>query len=703
MYAHSMQNSSTDCGIASLKTILKQLNVNVGNPNDLYKNYNIKKDQGISLWELNQILIGYGVQSDSYEVTDFEQLKEVEKLPMVIVVENDGLAHYVVVHEIKNGKFIISDPSKPKIMECDEGYIKSIFLGFALCINNVDITQKRIRKQSKPNQKERSIGETLYKRMMDNLPIKTKIKMIGLLFLKYMLPVVSTVVIQGFMQVNNGDLSLEDLVFPSITAFIIIVLFYFVNIGEGHQKVMIENRLQAAVLSQYYQQKINDLDSGKNADNVTGYFWNLLNSVSGLLQKFYFKLNLVYVLFLSILLYQFSVLLTVSLIFWFVIFSLYLRNQIPKVRNEERDIVGKSTGFSYAVENNIKTSLDINLFSKNSESEKFVKQKMDEFLKSKVTRTKTELRILSTYQLIVTLMTISAFIIFGFISLNESPDHLMNTSNSIFLISLILGSLSPVVQTWLTYQKSTVAIDHIQSGGDYEDEQVVEGKEKMGVEEINSISIDNINFGYPGSEELFRNFSATFESGEISAITGGNGSGKSTLVKIISGTLEPSSGDLTINGSISKRSFKDVAIHEYISMYSPEFNVYGSTVGRNIRYKVFNEELSDKEKQDYDDIFKLHLLNNYLIQSDGVNISQGQKQKILLMRALNQDKSIYIFDEPSGNLDKEAKGVLIKKMRELAIEKNKIVILITHEEDILRYAHKIVNVERILEVNKLEY
>lgn len=697
MYAHSMQNSSTDCGIASLKTILKQLGINLSSENDLYKNYNINQDQGLSLWELNQILINYGVCSDSYEVSDFEQLKKVERLPMVIVVENDGLAHYVVVHEINKGEFTISDPSKPKIMEYDEDYIKSIFLGFALCIDNVDIIPQKVGAQSQKSKKERGLGETLYKKMMNNISLKIKMKMILLMFLKYMLPMISTIFIQSFMQANNGNISLQNILFPSIFTFIIIILFYFINIEEGQQKVIIENELQGTVLSEYYYQKINDLDSGKNSDNITGYFWNLLNSVSGLLQKFYFKLNVVYVLFLSIILYKFSALLTLSLIFWFIIFSLYLKKQVPKIRNEERDIVGKSSSFSYAVENNIKTSLDINLFSKNRESEYFVNQKMDEFLKSKVNRTKTESRIFSTYQLIITMMTISSFIIFGLLSLQGNSNGLINTTNSIFLISIILSSLSPVVQTWLAYQKSTIAIDYIQSSEDYEEDQVIEEKEKLNVEKIESISIDKLNFSYKENENILRNLSAKFESGKVCAIIGENGSGKSTLVKIITGILEPNSGDITINNSTSKKSLKNININEYISMYSPEFNIYGSTVGRNIRYKVFNEVLNDNEKKNYDDVFNLNLPNNYLLQNSGVNISQGQKQKILLMRALSQDKSIYIFDEPSGNLDKKSKVILMDNIRKLAVEKKKIVILISHEDDVLNYADNIINVEKEIE------
>ncbi|MCB5951174.1 hypothetical protein LI951_03755 [Enterococcus sp. BWT-B8] len=56
----------------------------------------------------------------------------------------------------------------------------------------------------------------------------------------------------------------------------------------------------------YYNQKISDLDSGKNLENMTGYFWNLINSVSGLFQKFYFKINISYVVVLTVILANIS-------------------------------------------------------------------------------------------------------------------------------------------------------------------------------------------------------------------------------------------------------------------------------------------------------------------------------------------------------------------------------------------------------------
>lgn len=72
-----------------------------------------------------------------------------------------------------------------------------------------------------------------------------------------------------------------------------------------------------------------------------------------------------------------------------------------------------------------------------------------------------------------------------------------------------------------------------------------------------------------------------------------------------------------------------------------------------------------------------------LVTSSGRNISQGQKQKLLLLRTLNKEADIYIFDEPTGNLDQETKQSFMNIVQSLVKNKNKIVIIITHDESII--------------------
>lgn len=699
MYAHYMQKSSTDCGIASLRVILEQLEIKIKNASELYKHYNLKQDQGLSLGELNEILLQYGVVSSSYEVRDFEELETVEQLPMVLVVENEGYAHYVVVHAIENGNYTISNPAEPKLKIYKKEDVRGIFLGYALCIEEIrDMTKagKKIKLgwQSKGN--DEGVAKILYKEVMDSLPFKTKLSMIILLFLKYVLPFATTMFIQSLMQGITPGSTVINILKPLFIIGWLIYLFFVVNIKEGKQKVKLENEIQEKILMSYYNQKISDLDSGKNLENVTGYFWNLVNSVSGLFQKFYFKINISYVIVLAIILARISGWLALALLFWSTVYAIYLRSIIQTIKSNEMDIIGKSSIFSSSIENNIKSSLDINIFSKTKQSGVFVKDKMKNFLTVRLSNNVTELNVVSVYQSMVTFMSLSAFLILSLMTLHGEQASMINTTTGIFIISIILNSLSPVVQSWLMYQKSTVAIDFIQSSNDYQSNMKIQGKELLNTETIKTLAANNINFSYDQSETIFKDFNFKMQAGKIYGIKGENGSGKSTLIKLLSGVLQPDSGEFIINGDIRKQSLKETNINEYIGMYSPEFNLYSNTLGRNIRYKVFNEELQEHEKSQYEDLFNLKLSNNHLIQMDAANLSQGQKQKILLMRALYQEKSIYIFDEPTGNLDVDSKAALMDRITALAKEKNKIVILVSHEMDVLNRS------DDLLEIRKKE-
>jgi|GEM_PF-690066 len=695
MYAHYMQHSTTDCGIASLKTILKQLRIKIGNENELYQHYSIKKTQGLSLDEMKTILKKYGVNSSAYGVTDFEKLKKVEKLPMLLVVENDGVGHYIVVHEIKdNQSFIVSNPAERTLIEYDEAYLKSIFLGYALCIaDSNSVVTNRSKKKFRMNKVESSLGKRLYKEVMQEISYSLKVKMIGLILLKYLLPIVTTFLIQGTLSLNRTD-SAPMFVFVISVALLLILGFYKINIMEGKQKVTLENKIQEKILMKYYVQKVSDIKSGGNSDNVTGYFWNLFGSVSGLLEKFYFKLNLVYVLLLASIVFSITPLLFGVLVFWIGLFSYFLKRKIDIIRNNEKDVIGKSSAFSFSVENNIKSSFDINLFSKNKEAESFVQQKIQDYFESKNQMVTNDLKIASMFQVFSTLISISTFVVFGVNAAlhTGSTTSLLNDSNGILIISIILSSVAPVLQSWLSYQKSAIAIDYIQSGEDYT-EQAEKSEDVLDVPKITTIDVKNLNFSYDEKKTIFKQFDTRFEAGKLYTLIGDNGCGKSTLINLLSGVLDPDSGTMIVNESVEKSSFKNTNIREYISLYSPEFNLYGNTVGRNIRYKVFNEPLTTEEKSNYDDLLDLKLPNSYFIQSEGRNLSQGQKQKILLMRALYQDTSLYIFDEPTGNLDSASKKKFMNYIKKLANDEKKIVIVISHETDVLEYADEIINIK----------
>lgn len=684
MYAHYMQNSESDCGIATLRTVLKQLKYKV-TESELYKNYHIKHTQGLSLANLREILGSYGISSNAYGVDEFSELKKVKNFPMILVVENDGMAHYILVHEIRNGKFIVSDPVETEIKTYSDSYIESIFLGYALCIEDAVTVSNKSKKETS---EDTSIGNIIYTEIMDSLPKKEKFKLVILMLLKYILPLTITLIIQSAIDIKS-----YGIVFPLVASAVLMTLFYIVNKKENMKKTAIENMIQDTVLTKYYNQKMNDIYSGKNIENISGYFWNLFYSVNGLLEKFYLNLNLVYLSMLLVLLGVLSPTLMIVVLIIGSAFVFCLAKQIVGVRKLEKDIIGKSSSFFQTVEDNIQNSFDINILRKKSEAENFVIHKMNDYFASKLTSVAKATTISSTYEVFNVAVLMSVFLFF---TMNNPSNNLLNSSNGILIVSMILSSVSPVIQTWLNYEVSKVSIDHIQSSNDYNNSVEEDKINKLPFQEVNKLSLRDISFSYNEQKgKVISNLDLELESGKIYAISGKNGVGKSTLIKLISGILHPDSGSFVLNDSFNSDSFKETDINRFISMYSSDCGIYKNSLIRNIYFKVFNEDMPSQEKTNYEDIFNLGFPASYLIQNNGSNLSQGQKQKVLLMRTLLQEKSIYIFDEPTGNLDFKSKETLKNEIKKLA-NNNKMVILISHEENVLEIADEIVQLKEVI-------
>ncbi|EPI01854.1 ABC transporter, ATP-binding protein [Enterococcus faecalis 13-SD-W-01] len=674
MYAHFIQKAVSDCGIAVVRTILEQLNINISNIKELYKHYDFSNTQGISLGDMDNILKKYGVITSSYEVNNFEELKKVNKFPFVLVIENDGFAHYVVVHDYNNNQFTISNPAEMEITKYDEEKLKSVFLGYALCIDEVGAPESI----NEEYEDTKLLGDILYEKILAEISNRKKISMVILLMLKYVIPLAITFFIQSFT-----TQSIKTVFLTSFIVGIMFLTFYFVTIFENKQKITIENSIQKNVLMNYYTKKMNENQSNKNAENVMNYFWNLLMSVSGLLQKYYFKIHLVYVIFLVEILFYIQPIIAMTVLIIGALFALYMKRNLLSIQNIEQDMIKNSSKFASAVENNIQTSMDLHLFSKKESGKSYLLNKMEDYFVTRLKATTLDVKINNIFQLFTILVAFCTFLI---VSLSISMgQNWLNSGNSILIITMIINSLSPLIQTWVSYQKSKVAIEFIQSTDDYS-EMNIQSKTVISVAEIRTLSLKKVAFSYTHNE-IFNKYSQSFERGKIYSILGKNGVGKSTLLKLITGLLENSEGVFILNGNEKYETFKNTNIQEYISMYSPEFDLYANSINRNIEYKVFNEELED---HNYQDILNLGLNGNYSLQVRGSNLSQGQKQKILLMRALRQDKSIYIFDEPSGNLDTKGRELLITQLQKLAHEKNKIVIIVSHDEEIVNIADEIV-------------
>ena len=193
-----------------------------------------------------------------------------------------------------------------------------------------------------------------------------------------------------------------------------------------------------------------------------------------------------------------------------------------------------------------------------------------------------------------------------------------------------------------------------------------------------------------GSKKLhvLKDINLQIDKGSIITIKGPSGSGKSTLLSII-GTLDNAdSGELLINGisiqentNIDKLRNKSIGFvfqfHNLISELTLEENV-------SLPKMIAKEQLDKKELIELFEYFDLKDRMN----SFPNDLSGGEKQRVAVMRAIINNPSIIIADEPTGNLDKENALKMMSLFQKLNTEKKLTIIIATHDEDVFNIGHK---------------
>lgn len=199
---------------------------------------------------------------------------------------------------------------------------------------------------------------------------------------------------------------------------------------------------------------------------------------------------------------------------------------------------------------------------------------------------------------------------------------------------------------------------------------------------------------------VLKDINLQIEEGSIVTIKGPSGSGKSTLLSII-GTLDNAdSGELSINGkkiqdelNIDKLRNKSIGFvfqfHNLIAELTLEENVC-------LPKMIAKEQIDKNQINELFDYFDL----KDRMKSFPNDLSGGEKQRVAVMRAIINNPSVIIADEPTGNLDKENVLKMISLFQKLNIEKKLTIIIATHDENVFDIGHKKYQlVDGCLEIN----
>jgi ATP-binding cassette, subfamily B, multidrug efflux pump len=272
----------------------------------------------------------------------------------------------------------------------------------------------------------------------------------------------------------------------------------------------------------------------------------------------------------------------------------------------------------------------------------------------------------------------------------------------------LIGLLAPVVQRITifnrTLQEAQISIERLAQTLTEDTETPQEGEfPEVDVSE-GLVSVEGVSFSYPDGTQALDEVSLTVRRGELVALVGPNGAGKSTLLELFPRFRQPTNGRIMIDG----QDIADVSLESLrskIGFVTQDTPLFDGTITENVTYGVRGEASEEQIQQaarlaGVDEVVA-SLPDGWetKVREGRRMLSHGQRQRVVLARALAVDPSIILLDEVGSGLDIETQRTLSEELRVLA--QHKTVIVATHSMPAMLMADRIYRIDhgRIVEVD----
>lgn len=268
-------------------------------------------------------------------------------------------------------------------------------------------------------------------------------------------------------------------------------------------------------------------------------------------------------------------------------------------------------------------------------------------------------------------------------------------------ISYIIGQLNSPIQQLIGFiyaaQDAKIALERLSEIHNKQDEESLDEEKLTELEPDLDIELEEITYKYPGSHsEVLKDLDLSIKANKMTAIVGASGSGKTTLMKMLLKFYQPDEGDIYVG----HHNLSNIAQHtwrNHCGVVMQEGYIFNDTIANNI---AIGEDFIDKDKlvravqiaNIKDFIEKLPLGYNTKIGSDGVGMSTGQKQRLLIARAVYKDPSIIFFDEATSALDAKNERIIINNLNEFF--KGRTAVVIAHRLSTVKNADQIVVLDK---------
>lgn len=271
------------------------------------------------------------------------------------------------------------------------------------------------------------------------------------------------------------------------------------------------------------------------------------------------------------------------------------------------------------------------------------------------------------------------------------------TLGAMLAVQYIIGQLNSPVEQFMSFiyslQDVKISLERINEIHEGKNEETTENQAKsFGTEK--AISLDNIDFKYDphALKKTLEGISFSIPEGKVTAIVGASGSGKTTLIKLMLGYYKVMSGKI----SISNRNLNEYDLkwwRRHCGVVMQDGVIFSESIARNIAVgdgdiDVDRLEQAARIANIHDYIMGLPLKYNTLIGRDGVGLSQGQKQRILIARAVYKNPDFIFLDEATNALDAKNERAIVENLDEFY--KGRTVVVVAHRLSTVRTADQII-------------
>lgn len=668
-----LQDGYKDCGSACLLSIIRYYGGDIPLSN-LVELTNTTKN-GTNLLELKKTAKTLGLDAIGYKVSELSKLSEIDR-PFIAQLNISNNTHFVVVYKIKEDKILMMDPSKGKVL-IDIFEFSNLWTSYIM----IFIPYRKLSIYSSLKE----INKIILSIILNNKKLILDIFFISLIF------TISSCILTYYFQVltndNYNNINLITLIF-------LIILFYKVisNYFKNKLLIYLTRKIDLSLMMITYN-KLLLLPYNYYKNKTTGEIISRINDINIIkssLSKIIITVLLDGLIFITsgIILYcinykLFIFLLIISLIYLIII--LLTKNIIKKLINNIQINNSKISSFLVETLTNYETIKGLNIHLRQS-------KKYENIYLNLLNDNNTYLKLNNIINLCKELLEgiTNIFIIFMGINLyinNELELSTLITFN--YLYPYFTNYLNNIFDLYSEYSYMINSIKRLNNLFDVESISL----DKSNLIVNGNISFNNVSFKYT-DKLVLNNINFKIKDKEKVLLIGSSGSGKSTILKLIFKYYQIERNYISIN-NYDINDYKLMDIRSNIVYISQNEKLFNDTIKSNIILDSnVNEEefLSVVKLTMVDEIIKDDLLGyNKIIEEDAVNLSGGQRQKIILSRALLRKSKIILIDEGLNQIDINTERIILKNI--FNKYKDKTFIIVSHRLNNMDLFDKVLSLE----------